>query len=107
MPSAVFSTLFAFITLTPWLFLITGWLQIGYTPGKVMLDLFSGSTVRTVSIIAFLASLVSVEYLFYLYWTKLNLFQTLTFLSGLIILVFFTGQRALNSIQARRLGQTK
>ncbi|KAI9477778.1 MAG: Oligosaccharyltransferase subunit Ribophorin II-domain-containing protein [Benjaminiella poitrasii] len=104
MPPAAFSQLFALITLAPWLILIAGWLQLGYTPGKVISELTAGSTVRTASIIAFLASLVSVEYLFYLYWTKLNLFQTLTYFAGLALITFFTGQRALSSIQARRLG---
>lgn len=83
------------------------WLQIGYTPAKVISELTSGSTARTAYIASFLASLVGLEYLFYLYWTQLDLFQTLTYLGGLSIVTFFTGQRALGSIQAKRLVNEK
>lgn len=107
MPPVAFSQLFTLITLAPWLILIAGWLQLGYTPNKVISELFSGSTLHTVYITSFLGSLVSLEYLFYLYWTKLNLFQTLTYLSGLTIITFLTGQRALSSIQAKRIANTK
>ncbi|KAI8646376.1 Dolichyl-diphosphooligosaccharide--protein glycosyltransferase subunit Swp1 [Parasitella parasitica] len=103
MPPASFSKLFTLVVLAPWLLLIAGWLQLGITPAKVISELVSGSTVRTVSIAAFLTSLVSVEYLFYLYWTQLNLFQTLTYLCGLTVITFFAGQRALSSIQTRRI----
>ncbi|KAF1798665.1 Oligosaccharyltransferase subunit Ribophorin II-domain-containing protein [Mucor lusitanicus] len=103
MPPASFSKLFTLVTLSPWLVLIGGWLQLGITPGKVISELVSGSTVRTVSIAAFVTSLLAVEYLFYLYWTQLNLFQTLTYLSGLTVITFFAGQRALSSIQSRRI----
>ncbi|CAO3635099.1 unnamed protein product [Mucor hiemalis] len=101
------SQLFTLITLAPWLILVGGWLQLGYTPNKVISELFSGSTLQTVYITSFLGSLVSLEYLFYLYWTKLNLFQTLTYLSGLTIITFLTGQRALSSIQAKRIANAK
>ncbi|KAG2237567.1 Dolichyl-diphosphooligosaccharide--protein glycosyltransferase subunit Swp1 [Thamnidium elegans] len=107
MPPAAFSKLFALITLAPWLILVGGWLQIGYTPAKVISELTSGSTARTAYIASFLASLVGLEYLFYLYWTQLDLFQTLTYLGGLSIVTFFTGQRALSSIQTKRLVNEK
>ncbi|KAK4515663.1 Vacuolar protein sorting-associated protein 26 [Mucor velutinosus] len=103
MPPASFSKLFTLITLSPWLVLLGGWLQLGITPAKVISELVSGPTVRAVSIAAFVTSLLAVEYLFYLYWTQLNLFQTLTYLSGLTVITFFAGQRALSSIQSRRI----
>lgn len=77
--------------------------QLGYTPAKVISELTSGSSVRTMSIVAFVGSLVSFEYLFYLYWTKLNLLQILPYFFGLSVITFFTGQRALSSIQRKRL----
>ncbi|MBM6387034.1 MAG: hypothetical protein JSY10_24065 [Paenibacillus sp.] len=80
---------------------------MGYTPAKVISELTSGSTARTAYIASFLASLVGLEYLFYLYWTQLDLFQTLTYLGGLSIVTFFTGQRALSSIQTKRLVNEK
>lgn len=79
--------------------------QLGYTPGKVVSELTSGSPIRTASIVAFIGSLVAFEYLFYLYWTELNLLQILPYFFGLSIVTFFTGQRALSSIQTKRLAQ--
>ena len=57
---------------------------------------------RAVSIIAFLASLGSIEYLFYLYWTRLNVFETLGYLVILLAITFVTGQSALSQIQIHR-----
>ena len=47
------------------------------------------------------------EYLFYLYFTRLNLVQTLTYMSALSVITFLTGQRALSSIQAKRIANIK
>ncbi|KAI8375537.1 Dolichyl-diphosphooligosaccharide--protein glycosyltransferase subunit Swp1 [Blakeslea trispora] len=102
MPPVTFSLLFTFITLSPWIFLLISWFRLGYTPATVLSEFTEGTKTRTVYTASFLASLVSLEYLFYLYWTKLNLLQTLTYLSGLAPIAFFTGQRALSSIQQRR-----
>lgn len=63
----------------------------------------AGPSLRMVSIVAFLASLGAIEYVFYLYWTRLNLFETLPYLAGLAALTFITGQRALSQVQAKRL----
>ncbi|ORZ03941.1 Dolichyl-diphosphooligosaccharide--protein glycosyltransferase subunit Swp1 [Syncephalastrum racemosum] len=103
MPSTWFSQAFTLITLSPWLVLLVGWLGIGVTPAKVVSELMAGPSLRMVSIIAFLASLGAIEYVFYLYWTRLNLFQTLPYLAGLVAITFITGQRALTQVQAKRL----
>ncbi|KAI8082513.1 Dolichyl-diphosphooligosaccharide--protein glycosyltransferase subunit Swp1 [Gilbertella persicaria] len=105
MPPATFSMIFALVTLSPWIFLLIGWLRLGYTPANVISELTQGSKTRSIYIAAFLGSLVSLEYLFYLYWTKLDLFQTLTYFGGLALVAFFTGQRALSSVQNKRLHQ--
>ncbi|KAF7725719.1 hypothetical protein EC973_009437 [Apophysomyces ossiformis] len=102
MPPAWFSQLFAIVVLTPWLILTAGWFSLGLTPFKVLSELKTGSANRAISVLAFLGSLIAVEYLFYLYWTKLNLFQTLGYLAPLSVLVYATGQRALTQVQIRR-----
>ncbi|KAI8140574.1 Dolichyl-diphosphooligosaccharide--protein glycosyltransferase subunit Swp1 [Fennellomyces sp. T-0311] len=102
MPPAWFSQLFALIALSPWLVLTIGWLGLGVTPFKVLGQLASGPTIRPVSIVAFLTSLAAVEYLFYLYFTRLNIFETLSYLALLLPVVFVTGQHALRQVQARR-----
>ncbi|CAO3701428.1 unnamed protein product [Rhizopus stolonifer] len=97
MPPAMFSTTFSLIVLSPWLILTIGWLKLGYTPVKVL------SNVSSLSILTFLGSLVSIEYLFYLYWTKLSLFEMLPYFGGLCLIAFITGQRALTAVQERKL----
>lgn len=69
------------------------WLSLGVTPAG---PFFS------ISILAFFATLVGIEFLFYKYWTSLNIFETLTYLSGLSVVAFVTGQRALSEVRARR-----
>ncbi|KAG0169544.1 hypothetical protein DFQ28_003587 [Apophysomyces sp. BC1034] len=105
MPAEWFSQLFALATLAPWLILVIGWFSLGLTPVKAVSELTAGSANRSISVIAFLGSLIAVEYLFYQYWTTLNLFQTLGYLAPLSILVFATGQRALTQVQIRRKTQ--
>ncbi|KAI9250574.1 Dolichyl-diphosphooligosaccharide--protein glycosyltransferase subunit Swp1 [Phascolomyces articulosus] len=102
MPPTWFSQLFTLIALSPWLVLVIGWFGLGVTPVKVLSQLVSGSSMRAVAVIAFLASLVAVEYLFYLYWTRLNIFETLTYLAILLPVVFIFGQQALGQVQLRR-----
>ncbi|KAI9497913.1 Dolichyl-diphosphooligosaccharide--protein glycosyltransferase subunit Swp1 [Zychaea mexicana] len=102
MPPTWFSQLFTLIALSPWLVLVIGWLGLGVTPVKVLGELASGPSMRPISIIGFLGSLVAVEYLFYLYWMRLNIFETLSYLALLLPVVFVFGQQALGQVQARR-----
>ncbi|CAG8848591.1 22580_t:CDS:1, partial [Racocetra persica] len=48
-------------------------------------------------------SILAIEVLFYNYWTHLNIFQTLSWLTGLSIVAFITGQKALSDVQKWRL----
>ncbi|KAL4210029.1 Dolichyl-diphosphooligosaccharide--protein glycosyltransferase subunit Swp1 [Rhizopus microsporus] len=102
MPPVLFSQLFSLIVLSPWLILIFGWLSLGYTPAKVMSD-FASFNRSSIYILGFIGSLVAIEYLFYLYWTKLNLMEMLPYFGGLCVITFITGQRALSSIQQKRI----
>ncbi|KAI9254240.1 Oligosaccharyltransferase subunit Ribophorin II-domain-containing protein [Sporodiniella umbellata] len=96
MPPTYFSTTFSVIVLLPWVLLALGWTQLGYTPTKVLCNLTS------LPMVSFLGSLIAIEYLFYLYWTHLSLFQMLPYLGGLCLAAFITGQRALTQVQERR-----
>ncbi|CAO3666903.1 unnamed protein product [Umbelopsis vinacea] len=79
------------------------WLQLGYTPAKVISNITQGSMASIVSILSFLGTLAAIEFLFFCYWTHLNLFQTLGYLSVLSLVAFITGQRALTAVQLKRL----
>ncbi|KAI7867267.1 Oligosaccharyltransferase subunit Ribophorin II-domain-containing protein [Spinellus fusiger] len=100
MPAAWFSKAFSLIVLLPWIIVLGGWLSLGITPAKVASSLMKGPSSGPASIVAFLVSLASIEYLFFLYWTQLNLFQTLGYLSVLSIFAIAIGQRALSIIQS-------
>ncbi|KAI9016375.1 Dolichyl-diphosphooligosaccharide--protein glycosyltransferase subunit Swp1 [Phycomyces nitens] len=102
MPSAWFSKLFGLIALAPWALLISGWIGLGITPTKVVSSLSNGPSMGSVSVVAFLLSLASIEYLLFLYWVKFNIFQTLGYLFFLSIVAAATGQRALSQIQKIR-----
>ncbi|KAL1925538.1 uncharacterized protein VTP21DRAFT_421 [Calcarisporiella thermophila] len=91
---------FVLIVLSPWLLLIIGWVAIGITPSYLS-PLFS-STSTLIYSVAFFATLLSIEYLLYLYWVRLNIFQAIAGLSVLGLGAFVTGQRALTEIQVRR-----
>ncbi|KAL0073957.1 Dolichyl-diphosphooligosaccharide--protein glycosyltransferase subunit Swp1 [Phycomyces blakesleeanus] len=103
MPSAWFSVLFGLLALSPWALLISGWTSLGINPSKIVSDLTtSSSSMGPVSIVAFLLSLASIEYILFLYWVKFNIFQTLGYLFLLSIVAAATGQRALSQIQKIR-----
>ncbi|RUP52432.1 Dolichyl-diphosphooligosaccharide--protein glycosyltransferase subunit Swp1 [Jimgerdemannia flammicorona] len=96
-PAAWLSNAFVLVVLSPWLVLLGAWLALGITPAIL------GPFVSSISILAFFSTLVATEFLFYKYWTSLNIFETLTYFAGLSVFTFVTGQRALSEVQARRL----
>lgn len=83
-------------------YVVFQWTVIGVTPSKVASNL---SSQRGVWILAFVASLAATDYLFFLYWTQWNIFQTLTSVGGWSLVLFATGQRALSFVQRQRLEQ--
>ncbi|CAG8710473.1 8971_t:CDS:2, partial [Ambispora leptoticha] len=98
MPPSWLSYGFVLIVFAPWISLIISWSYL-----NVNLSFLTNAPNGVISSICFLASLVAIEILFYNYWTHLNIFQTLSWLSGLSLLAFFTGQKALSDIQGWRL----
>jgi oligosaccharyltransferase complex subunit delta (ribophorin II) len=98
LPPTIISYSFMIIILTPWLFLIGAWIHLGVNAS------FLTSEPRSLpAIISFLCLLLAIEVLFYNYWTHLNIFQTLSWLSILSILAFLLGQKALSDVQEWRL----
>ncbi|KAH8549491.1 Oligosaccharyltransferase subunit Ribophorin II-domain-containing protein [Umbelopsis sp. PMI_123] len=106
MPSKIVSQFASLLVLAPWIALLAGWAQLGYTPAKVISNIQKESMTSTLSILSFLGTLVAIEFLFFSYWTHLNLFQTLGYLSILSLAAFFTGQRALTVVQQKRIRHT-
>ena len=56
-----------------------------------------------VSHILFVSSIVGIEFVFFLYYTAWNLFQTLPVLGVVGLVAFLSGSRALTEVQERRL----
>ncbi|KAF0455822.1 Ribophorin II [Gigaspora margarita] len=97
LPPIWLSYSFMAIVLIPWVFLIGAWAYIG-----VNVSLLARAPESSLMSILFLGSLLAIEILFYNYWTHLNIFQTLTWLTGLSIVAFITGQKALSDVQKWR-----
>uniref|UniRef100_A0A1D1XVI8 Ribophorin II n=1 Tax=Anthurium amnicola TaxID=1678845 RepID=A0A1D1XVI8_9ARAE len=98
LPSIYISYTFMMIVLSPWLFLIGAWIHLG-----VNVSFLTSEPGSLPAIISFLFTLLAIEILFYNYWIHLNIFQTLSWLSGLSILAFLLGQKALSDVQGWRL----
>ncbi|KAJ6519633.1 oligosaccharyl transferase delta subunit [Mycena sanguinolenta] len=96
-PPRPVSALFAGVALAPWAVLIALWSQV--FPGVPYL--FS------LSILPFIASLGAFEVLLVWYWVDLKLGDVLLYGGILGVATLFTGNAALASIGARRVGKTK
>ena len=51
----------------------------------------------------FCSSIIGMETIFFMYYTRWNLFQTLPLLAIMGLVTFLSGSRALSEVQARRL----
>ncbi|EXJ65374.1 hypothetical protein A1O7_01715 [Cladophialophora yegresii CBS 114405] len=67
----------------------------------------SALSASPVSHTLFVGSVAGIEFVFFLYYTSWNLFQTLPMLSALGVVAFLSGSRALSEVQERRLGGTR
>ncbi|CAF0949106.1 unnamed protein product [Brachionus calyciflorus] len=88
-PPAAVSTVFTALTLAPLALLIILWLSIGVNFSKFSFSL-SG--------IVFHVALAGIFGLFYCYWVKLNMFQTIKYLALLGAVAFFAGNKLLRSL---------
>ncbi|GBB91504.1 hypothetical protein RclHR1_18830004 [Rhizophagus clarus] len=98
LPPTIISYSFMIIVLLPWLFLIGTWIHLG-----VNVSFLTSEPGSIPVIFSFLLTLLAIEILFYNYWIHLNIFQTLSWLSGFSILAFLLGQKALSDVQGWRL----
>ncbi len=55
----------------------------------------------------FIGSIVGIEFVFFLYYTVWNLFQTLPVLGVVGLVAFLSGSRALTEVQGRRLSDLR
>jgi len=92
-PPSVVSTCFTALCLAPLLLLFILWIKIGANVSNFPASL---------SALGFHVSLAAIFGLYFLYWTHLNMFDTLKYLSLLAVPTFLFGNRLLSSIAARR-----
>ncbi|CAK5279991.1 unnamed protein product [Mycena citricolor] len=93
-PPRPVSALFAILTLSPWAVLLGLWSQV--FPGAPYL--------LSPTILPFIATLGAFEVLLVYYWIDLKLGQVLLYGAVLGVVTLFTGNTALSTIGARRLG---
>jgi len=79
--------------------LLGGWLSLGANLNHLSRALGSSP----VSHALFFGSIVALEGIFFLYYTRWNLFQTLPAAAAVGSIAFLSGSRALSEVQARRL----
>jgi len=92
-PPATVSLAFTGLVLLPLGILIVLWIKLGVNVSNFPMNL---------SAIGFHVCLAGIFGLYYLYWTKLNMFLTLRYLSMLAIPTFFFGNRLLSSLASKR-----
>lgn len=92
-PPVFLSTLFAALCLAPLGLLVILWLSVGVNFSKFTLS---------PSAIVFHLSLAAIFGLFYCYWTRLNMFQTLRYLAILSVVAFLSGNKLLKNLVAQK-----
>jgi len=80
------------LVLAPWALLLLGLLLVGINLGRLP------GGVNGIFALLFVASLGAILFLLYVYWLRLNMFQTLGYLSVLGALAVLFGSRALSAI---------
>jgi len=96
-PPLAISTAFTFFVLSPLAFLFIGFIVLGAN-----LSHFPFSGTDFLYALGFIGSIGSILSLLALYWLRLNLVQTLGYLSLLALPTVFFGQRALSQIARRK-----
>jgi len=91
-PSQVVSSVFTILCLVPLGLLVVLWLSIGFNFSRFSFSL-SGSV--------FHLSLLAIFGLFYCYWIKLNMFQTIQYLTILGLVALVSGNQLLKSLASK------
>lgn len=92
-PPSTVSTLFTALCLAPLLVLFILWIKIGANVSNLPASL---------SALGFHVCLAAIFVLYFFYWTHLNMFDTLKYLSVLAVPTFLFGNSLLSGIAARR-----
>uniref|UniRef100_F1KX96 Dolichyl-diphosphooligosaccharide--protein glycosyltransferase subunit 2 n=1 Tax=Ascaris suum TaxID=6253 RepID=F1KX96_ASCSU len=92
-PSQIVSDAFTVLCILPLLVLLILWLRVGINFGNMPLSLWT---------LAFHASLAGIFGLYFIFWLRLNMFQTLKYLSAIGALTFMAGNRLLRAVAQKR-----
>lgn len=92
-PPAAVSTAFIALVCSPWLVLIVLWSRVGVNLRNLRLDL---------NTLGFILSLGGVFTLYFFFWLRLNMFDTLKYLLVLSVPLFVCGNRMLRNLAALR-----
>lgn len=92
-PSAVISDTFALICLAPLLFLLVSWLRIGINFGNIQFSLWA---------LSFHVGLTAIFGLYFTFWLRLDMFETLKYLTIIGLPTFFCGNKLLQSLNQCR-----
>jgi len=94
MPSTLVSSVFTVLVLLPLVLLLALWSHIGFNLNKL------GQAAGGLSTLVFHATLAAIFGLFYCYWTKLNMFATMKYLTLLGVVAVFSGNKVLKALAA-------
>jgi len=92
-PPATVSTLFAILCLVPLGIMALLWFKIGFNFSKFAV---------TLPAIVFHLSLAAIFGLFYCYWVKLNMFQTIRYLAVIGLVALISGNKLLKNLVAEK-----
>ncbi|VDP07077.1 unnamed protein product [Soboliphyme baturini] len=93
LPPVVISNVFTVLVLSPLLLLFILWFRIGANVRGFPCSFYA---------VGFHACLGAIFALYFVFWLKLNMFQTLKYLLGISLLTFVCGNRTLRSISERK-----
>ncbi|ORX93601.1 hypothetical protein K493DRAFT_262233 [Basidiobolus meristosporus CBS 931.73] len=99
LPPTWLSSLFALIVLSPWVWLVISWSSLGVNLSHFPVNAPS----EMVPALGFIGTLGSIAYLYYRYWTDLNIFDTLSYLLILSVIGAVTGRKTLRDLAKRRI----
>lgn len=92
-PAAIVSNVFTILCIAPFVIMLLMWLKLGINVSNFPMSL---------SALGFHIGLTAIFFLYYLYWTQLNMFQTIQYLAMIGIPTFLCGNQLLSSIASKK-----
>lgn len=92
-PPQSVSMIFTLLCLVPLALMVALWFKIGFNFAKFEVS---------VSAIVFHLSLASIFVLYYCYWTRINMFETVRYLGIIGFVAFFAGNKLLKSLASKK-----